>query len=200
MKKKLRKCREKQHGCEVSYVPWTSNLQMQACCQNENCKVEKQVKRWKKSEKKKRSKLAQEKREGRERQMSMSARLKRAREKGFQVWVKLRDFAWFVSIGKDPACIMCGNPNPMSWHACHFQSVGSKPWLQFHPANCNLGCGQCNYFAAQNDTEYEANMIIKYGQAMVDYLKLSKPGPELDQYDVEDIRKYYMGLSKELRK
>jgi hypothetical protein len=129
---------------------------------------------------------------------TISELLKRARETAFQVWVKKRDFKWFEENGLDPACIMCGNKNPKSWHACHFQSVGSKPELQFHPANCNLGCGQCNFFANQSDTEYENNMVVKYGKEMVEYLKNYNATCRWDREEIEDIRQHFKSETRRI--
>ncbi len=198
-KKKLYKCGEGAKGCFTEGYKWTSNIQMQRCCQNPNCVLQRTVKIREKKEANKRSKLHQEKKEGRERLMDMPARLKRAREKAFQVWVKLRDFSWFVKIGKDPACVMCGNTNPQVWHACHFQSVGSKPELQFHPDNCHLGCGQCNFFAAQGDTQYRNNLIQKVGIETVEYLENFNAAIKWYPEEVEEIRSHFQELIKGLK-
>ena len=132
--------------------------------------------------------------------MSISTRLKRAREKAFQVWVKLRDFAWFDSIGKQPACIMCGNQNPSGWDAAHFISVGSRPELQFHPANCHTSCQKCNRFTAQGDTDYRENLIAKVGIDMVEHLEHFHATIRWESYEVEEIRAYYKNKIKELKK
>lgn len=198
-KPKKRKCRMKAPGCEKSFWPSAGDPPMRNWCRNKSCIDRKASIVFTKEDGKKRSVLAREKKAGRERLMSMSARLKRAREKAFQVYVKIRDIAWFHEMGKEPACIMCGTTNPLEFHACHFQSVGSKPELQFHEGNCHLGCSHCNMFAAQGDTQYRANLVKKVGIETVEYLENFNSTIRWDAEEVEEIRVYYREKTKELR-
>lgn len=132
--------------------------------------------------------------------MPMKKRQARAR-KSAQEYARLRDMRAFEERGELPKCIMCGNENPTSWHGCHFVSVGSKGGPRsLHPANINLGCGQCNFFRAQNDTQYRENMIVKYGAEMVEYLTNAPLDYAMCDEEVDEIWKYYRSEIKRLSK
>jgi hypothetical protein len=197
-KQKLFKCREKAPGCQSPYEKWTSNIQMQACCRNPNCVLSRSVKLREKREageaKKQRAMTKQKK----DAMLPIAARLKKAREETFQPYIRARDLAWFESQDKEPACIMCGKTNPRMWHAAHFQSVGSRPELQFHPANCHLSCDQCNLFAAQSDTRYRENLIVKVGMVVVDYLENYTSTIRWQVDEIKEIRNHFKELCKEI--
>lgn len=199
LKPKKRKCRMKAAGCEVEFWPGNYDPPMRNWCRNNACVDKKARIISDKQLAKRRSVSHQEKKVGRERLLSMPARLKRARETAFQVYVKIRDFAWFQEIGKEPACIMCGNTNPSGWDAAHFVSVGSRPELQFHPDNCHTSCQKCNRFTAQGDTQYRENLIAKVGIEMVEYLERYHATIRWDAEEVEGIRSHYKKLIKDLK-
>jgi len=197
---KPRKCRQKAPGCHGEYTPWTGHIQRQGVCQNPACLLKKAEANRKKKEAKERSKSAREKREAKEASLTMRARQKRARDKA-QEFARLRDLADFAERGERPKCIMCGRENPASWHGCHFVAVGSKGGPKsFHPANINLGCGQCNFYKDQSQTEYRENMIKKYGLKVVLYLENEPLDYDLSVQDVEEIRAYYREETKRMRK
>lgn len=156
-----------------------------------------------KREKKEAKDRAESKRETRVRKeaiLTLRQREAKAR-KAAQEYARLRDIKWFIDRGEQPKCIMCGTENPSSWQGAHFIAVGSKGGPRsFHPANINLSCLQCNLFKAQEQTEYQANMVRKYGAAMVEYLKTAPLDYTMTAEDIEDVRAHYRQLIKELKR
>ena len=123
--------------------------------------------------------------------MSIKERQVRARLAA-QAFARARDIKCFKDRGENPKCILCGSDNPKSWHGCHFVPVGSKGGPKsFHPANINLGCSQCNFFANQSATQYRENMIVKYGVDMVEYLETASLDYTMTADEIDEIWQHY---------
>jgi len=193
---KPKPCKEKAEGCHGTFTPRNS---FQSTCPNPLCGLRKAKRDREKIEAKDKAKKAAETREAKEAALTISERLVRAREQ-FQRWVRARDRKWFADRGLPPVCIMCDNTKPTAWHAAHFMSAGSRPELQFHPANCHLACGQCNFFKAQGDTEYLPNLIAKVGGEMVGYLQTYRATVRWDAEEIEEIRRHYSRMALEIEK
>lgn len=128
---------------------------------------------------------------------------KQQAQKAFNQFIRLRD--------RDEPCISCGEINPPDlhggqWDCGHFLSVGSHPELRFEERNAYKQCKSCNggagRFAHKNATvskQYEARLIEKFGQDLVDWLN----GPhEMTMYRRDDyirIRDKYRAKVKELK-
>lgn len=106
-------------------------------------------------------------------------------------------------LAKGSGCMSCGRsqkevagtdawkPGGL-WDGGHFMSKGARPELALEPLNIWLQCKSCNggsgKYARKGYTvsaSFEANLIAKEGQELVDWLK----GPhELKHYTIEQLQ------------
>lgn len=106
-------------------------------------------------------------------------------------------------LAKGSGCMSCGRsqkevagtdawkPGGL-WDGGHFMSKGARPELALEPLNIWLQCKSCNggsgKYARKGytvNTSFEANLIAKQGQELVDWLK----GPhELKHYTIEQLQ------------
>lgn len=195
---KVRKCRIcKAPALGQSIIPVCSP---RCALELAKCAREKKETRDYNAARKVKKEVRQEIKARKEKLLTIKARQKRARTTA-QEYARLRDMQWFESMGEQPKCIMCGKTDVKSWHGCHFIPVGSKGGPKsLHPCNINLGCGQCNFFAAQESTQYRENMIVKYGQEIVDYLEKTPLDYVMSSEDIEEIRTHFKQLTKELKR
>lgn len=112
-------------------------------------------------------------------------------EKLVNRYVLLRD--------KYEGCISCYMPSHYdgAWHASHFKSVGSNSALRFNLWNIHKGCAQCNLFKSGNIAEYERRLILKAGQARVDWLKNHD---RVRKYTVEYLERFANIFRKKIRR
>ena len=195
IKPKQRKCRQNAQGCEGSY--WPRNGQVWTVCHNPRCITEHQAKVKAKKEAKAKQDQRREVKVRKETTMTIGARLERAR-RVFQEWVRLRDAKYFADKGLPTSCIDCGRTSGQ-FQGGHFITVGSRPELQFHPANCHSQLAQCNLFKSQSDSQYRDNLIAKVGLPMVEYLENYRAVIRWTAEEIEEIRAHYRGLIKELK-
>lgn len=193
-KEKLYKCGVKAEGCFISGHRWTANFDFSGnkyCCKNPNCVLSRTVSVREKAEKKRRTKNKRALKEFNQANRTIAGWCKWAREGGFQPYIRLRD--------KDDGCIVCGSRTKPSYHAGHFMSVGSRPELQFHPANCHKQCSGCNQSIASVSSKYRANLVIKIGLEMVEYLENYHSVTKMTVEDIKDVMAHYKELSLELK-
>lgn len=189
MKGKKYKCPAKAPGCHGDYVKFNS---FKKTCDNPACAIHKAVADREKAEKHKRSKNRRELREFNLANRTIAGWCKWAREDGFQPWVRLRD--------KGDGCISCGSKTKPSYHAGHFMSVGSRPELQFHPANCHKQCSGCNQSRKSISHKYRARLVDKVGLRMVEYLENYHAVTKLTVEEIKGIRSHFQELIKELKR
>lgn len=69
-------------------------------------------------------------------------------------------------------CISCDKgPNWQGqWHGSHFRSVGACSSLSLNLWNVHKACSECNHHKSGNLAEYRPRLILKSGQARVDWL------------------------------
>lgn len=113
-----------------------------------------------------------------------------------QVGLTQTKFNIFIrALDKGKPCISCGRMKcGSSIHAGHFKSVGSHFELRFDPRNCYAQGSGCNLSlnkrsGAKNPAtiskEYELNLILLFGQSLVDWLN----GPHKPKlYSCDDLR------------
>jgi hypothetical protein len=190
-KPKLYKCREKAKGCFIEGHKWTSNIQMQRCCENPNCVLQRTVKIREASDKKKRSKSKRDLKEFNIANRTIAGWCLDARKDGFNPWVRERD--------KDDGCIVCGSEIKPSYHAGHFMSVGSRPELQFHPDNCHKQCSGCNCSISSVSKKYRTNLVDKIGLERVEYLENYHATIRWTIEEIKEIKQHYRELIKELK-
>lgn len=125
-------------------------------------------------------------------------------QQAFNQFIRLRDH--------DQPCISCGETNPPDlhggqWDCGHFKTVGGFPELRFVESNAYRQCKSCNAGSAKHGAKaatvaqrYEATLVERFGQELVDWLN----GPhEMTRYRREDyirIRDEYRAKVRELNK
>lgn len=124
-------------------------------------------------------------------------------QQAFNQFIRLRDH--------DQPCISCGETNPPDlhggqWDCGHFKTVGGFPELRFVEKNAYRQCKSCNAGSAKHGAkaatvakQYEANLVMRFGQGLVDWLN----GPhEMTRYRREDyirIRDEYRAKVREMK-
>lgn len=108
----------------------------------------------------------------------------------FNSWVRARD--------ADDSCISCGSHTGKQ-NAGHYRSVGSSPELRFEPDNCHLQCERCNSYLSGNLINYRINLIKKIGADRVEWLEGKHEAKHYSIEDLQDIKKRYSGMARELR-
>jgi hypothetical protein len=187
--KKLRKCRAKADGCEITYQVFNS-LQPPVCG-NIECKVKWGLAKVEKQKAKDRARLAREKREGRERLKTLADHLNDA-QRECNRFIRLRD------AGKP--CISCGNTNPVKYDAGHYKTVGSRRELRFHPFNIHRQCSNhCNKNLSGNVGEYRKGLIAKIGLDNVEWLDNHHDYYQFTVEDAKEIMAHFRAECKRLK-
>lgn len=129
---------------------------------------------------------------------------KKQAQQAFNAFIRARDH--------DQPCISCGETNPPNlhggqWDCGHFKTVGGFPELRFVECNAYRQCKPCNAGSAKHGAkaatvarQYEASLVHRFGQDLVDWLN----GPhEMTHYRRDDfirIRDEYRQKTRELIK
>lgn len=179
-KPKKRQCQAK--GCLTYFAP--INSFSTACSPKCAIKIIQQ----KKEEKEKNNRKIDKVKKDALRPMSYWA--KRA-QKAFNEYIRLRD--------RNEPCISCRRHHKKQWHCSHYQSVGSTPWLRFHPFNGNRSCSACNNFLSGNIAEYRKHLINKIGVKNVEWLESFSSNYRFTKEDYLEIHDYFKKLSKEIK-
>lgn len=133
----------------------------------------------------------------------------RQKAKGLQHYLKLTQTVFNRYIrerDKGLGCISCGSHAHMMggsglggvWDAGHFRSVGSAPELRFEPKNVNGQCRSCNGFKGGMPKEYAQGIVQRYGQERLDWLEGHHEAKHYTIDDLEQLRKHYARLTREL--
>ncbi len=133
----------------------------------------------------------------------------RQKAKGLQHYLKLTQTVFNKYIrerDKGLGCISCGSHAHMMggsglggvWDAGHFRSVGSAPELRLEPKNVNGQCRSCNGFKGGMPKEYAQGIVARYGQERLDWLEGHHEAKHYTIDDLEQIRKKYARLTREL--
>ena len=136
-------------------------------------------------------------------------RTNKAKAKGLQHYLKLTQTVFNKYIrerDKGLGCISCGKHAHMMggsglggvWDAGHFRSVGSAPELRFEPKNVNGQCRSCNGFKGGMPKEYAYGIVERYGQERLDWLEGHHEAKHYTIEDLEQIRKHYARLTREV--
>lgn len=114
----------------------------------------------------------------------------REAQTAFNAWIRARDAA--------RPCISCGRHHEGKYDAGHYRTVGSNPALRFEPLNCHKQCVPCNQHKSGDIVNYRINLVLRIGQAQVDWLE----GPhEPQRYTIDDLKQIkarYKAMLKEL--
>lgn len=115
----------------------------------------------------------------------------REAQAAFNAWIRARDAA--------QPCISCGRHHEGQYHAGHYRTVGSSPELRFEPTNVHKQCAPCNNHKSGDIVNYRMSLVLRIGQAQVDWLE----GPhEPQRYTIDDlkaIKARYKAMTKELQ-
>lgn len=125
-------------------------------------------------------------------------------QQAFNQFIRLRDH--------DQPCISCGETNPPDlhggqWDCGHFKTVGGFPELRFEERNAYRQCKSCNAGSAKHGgkaasvaQQYEAKLIERFGQGLVDWLNGPHELPHYRRDDLIRIRDEYRNKCRELKK
>jgi hypothetical protein len=101
----------------------------------------------------------------------------REAQASFNAWIRARDAA--------QPCISCGRHHQGQYHAGHYRTVGSSPELRFEPLNVHKQCAPCNNHKSGDIVNYRMSLVLRIGQAQVDWLE----GPhEPQRYTIDDLK------------
>lgn len=101
----------------------------------------------------------------------------REAQTAFNAWIRARDAA--------QPCISCGRFHEGKYDAGHYRTVGSNPALRFEPLNCHKQCVPCNQHKSGDIVNYRMSLVLRIGQAQVDWLE----GPhEPQRYTIDDLK------------
>ena len=98
-------------------------------------------------------------------------------------------------------CCSCGDQ--LDWHTCsggHFQPKGANyNAAAFEEDNVHLQCSRCNITNGGNPAGYYKFMLDRYGEAVIEYLKLES-FTYLETEEVRETARIYKQKCKELAK
>jgi len=196
--------------CKTRFKPAT--LYQWWCCEDHESELitklatEARQKRLQEQERQRKETAQQERRSIKIRKANLQpdSHYKKQAQQAFNIFIRLRDH--------DQPCISCGETNPPDlhggqWDCGHFKTVGGHPELRFEESNayrqcksCNAGSSKYGGKAATVAKQYEATLIERFGQGLVDWLN----GPhEMTNYRRDDfirIRDEYRAKARELKK
>jgi hypothetical protein len=116
----------------------------------------------------------------------------REAQTAFNAFIRERD--------KGLPCISCGRHHQGQFHAGHYLSVGAHPEMRFDERNVYLQCAPCNNHLSGNIVEYRKNLIVRYGQKVVDYLESKHEAKKYTVEQIKEIKSKYRLKLKELKK
>jgi len=135
--------------------------------------------------------------------MSKSARQKEKEKtwKWCSKFIRLRDCLEYNKEGEFAPCCSCGRMATRNGSdAGHFISRGSggQSGVYFDERNIHLQCKQCNAFLQGNYSGYEKFMLKKYGQEVIDELKLLHKTNSYTLQQIIGLGLYYKQKYEEL--
>lgn len=124
------------------------------------------------------------------------ARLKKALDREFSLFIRLRDCDGKNGIGN---CISCGSP--IQWNNCdagHFISR-NRLSTRYNERNVNAQCKKCNRFESGRQFEHGIAIDRKYGSKTAELLlNLSKMATKYTAFDYEYKIGNYKSKIKEM--
>ena len=141
-------------------------------------------------------------------QAKTPAKWLREAQKAFNAFIRLRD--------KDLNCISCGITNEEAiarlgnktggvWDCGHYRTRGACLELRFHPDNAHKQCKKCNAGSGKYSRKdktvkeiYRANLIVKIGQARLDWVEGPHPLPHLTIEEIKAVKSKYTLMAKAL--
>lgn len=116
------------------------------------------------------------------------ARATRLCQHAFNALVRYQD--------RDRPCITCGTVKAGQWHCGHWKTVGAHPELRFRRENANRQCSVCNDHNGGRPAEHRAAIIVRRGQAVVDWLD----GPhDMPNWTVDELDCMASAMRAQLR-
>lgn len=138
----------------------------------------------------------------------MAATLKKRAWYWCAKYIKLRDAIEDLPITNDidlVRCRTCGRwlkTKSKNSQACHYISrgLGGGSGVYFDERNIHIGCYQCNCFKQGSPVEYNDFMLKKYGQSVIDELKMKDKFPQKQAYWalIEFYKEKFQELKSEL--
>jgi hypothetical protein len=171
--------------CKVCRQTYTPNRPLQKVC-SLSCAIELANETKDRLE---RSRIRQDRRKAKERLKTRADWLREA-QAVFNKFIRLRD--------KYAPCISCGKHHNGQYHAGHYRTVGSCPELRFEELNNHKQCAPCNNHLSGNLINYRRNLIIKIGQANVDFLEEPHEPKKYTIEQIKEIKAKYSKLIKDL--
>lgn len=122
----------------------------------------------------------------------------------FSIYIRTRDALYSTGEINSLICITCDKEYPAWGVGCaqagHF-IPGRHSAVLYDPRNAHGQCYNCNVNLKGNWVKYEAKMIQRYGQAVVDELKEKDTvNPHYKAQDYVDIENYFKQKTLELQK
>lgn len=115
----------------------------------------------------------------------------REAQQAFNAFIRERD--------KGIPCISCGRHHQGQYHAGHYQSVGAHPELRFDELNCYKQCAPCNNHLSGNIVEYRKNLLMRFGQDLLDYLEGAHDPKRYTIDELKEIKKKYREKLRHLK-
>lgn len=118
-------------------------------------------------------------------------------DRQFSRFIRLRD----AIPGGAFKCISCGKFKRIEQADCgHFYSRKNMA-TRYDERNCNAECRYCNRRSSDHLIGYQENLIQKIGQEAFNDLRLeSKKTKKWDEFELQELAKYYKALADKLSK
>ena len=87
-------------------------------------------------------------------------------------------------------CVTCGMPDSWKLMDCGHFIVRGKIGTRFDERNCHVQCRRCNRLEQGRMPQYFRFMRARYGQTVIDELKIKSRQP-IKTYELEGMIKYY---------
>jgi len=121
--------------------------------------------------------------------------------KVFSVFIRLRDAKLYNKKGY-VKCISCNTVKHWKeMEAGHYIAKGSSYALKYEEKNVNAQCKSCNNFKSGNLINYRINLVIKWGENIVNNLEMryqmKEQKKKMSKFEVDILTKYY---KKEIKK
>ena len=135
------------------------------------------------------------------RKITLTKAKKRANE-AFSKYIRTRDALATTGDREKLECITCGKEYPAFGVGCaqcgHF-IPGRHSAVLYDERNAHGQCYNCNINLKGNWVKYEAAMLMRYGQTVIDELKeLDKTNPHLKVYQYLEIERVYKEKVEEM--
>jgi len=120
--------------------------------------------------------------------------LKKKAQIAFNAFIRSRD------IGKP--CISCGKPlgpEPNTYDAGHYRSVGSAPHMRFVEDNVNGQCKYCNNHLGGNHVAYRKGLVERIGLDAVDMIESDNTVRKYTKEGLIELARHYREAARKLK-